>query len=144
VEQRVSAITLGVEDVGRARRFYEALGWTPGFVSPEVVFFQLGGMVLALFGAADLAADANLPGCSPGPSTGACSIAYNVRSREEADAALAQAAAAGGTILKPAHDTFWGGYSGYFADPDGHLWEVAWNPGWTLSADGSIHLSPPE
>jgi uncharacterized protein len=142
MEQRLSLVTLGVTDVGRARRFYEdGLGWRRGNDHPDVVFFQLGGMVLALWGREALAEDARLPGAGSG--FGGIALAYNTRSREEVDEVLKEAEAAGATILKPAEDTVWGGYSGYFADPDGHLWEVAWNPGWTLAADGSISLKRP-
>ena len=142
MEQRLSLVTLGVTDVGRARRFYEdGLGWRRGNDHEEVVFFQLGGMVLALWGREALAEDARLPGAGSG--FGGIALAYNTRSREEVDAVLKEAEAAGATILKPAENTVWGGYSGYFADPDGHLWEVAWNPGWTLAADGSISLKRP-
>jgi catechol 2,3-dioxygenase-like lactoylglutathione lyase family enzyme len=141
MEQRVSLITLGVTDLERSRRFYEqGLGWRPGFVSEEVVFFQAGGLVLALFPRAALAADARLTGAESG--TGGIALAHNVRTREEVDAVLAEAAAAGAAILRPAEDAAWGGYSGYFADPDGHPWEVAWNPHWTLEADGSVRLGP--
>jgi uncharacterized protein len=142
MEQRLSLVTLGVTDVGRARRFYEdGLGWRRGNEHEEVVFFQLGGMVLALWGREALAQDARLPGAGTG--FGGIALAYNTRNREEVDAVLKEAEAAGATILKPAENTVWGGYSGYFADPDGHLWEVAWNPGWTLAADGSISLKRP-
>jgi catechol 2,3-dioxygenase-like lactoylglutathione lyase family enzyme len=139
MEQRVSLITLGVADLERARRFYEdGLGWRRGNDHPEVVFYQLGGMVLALWSRDALAQDAHLP--SAGSGFGAIALAYNTRNREEVDAVLAEAEAAGGKVLKPAEDAFWGGYSGYFADPDGHAWEVAWNPDWTLAEDGSVRL----
>ena len=139
MEQRVSLVTLGVADLERARRFYEdGLGWRRGNDHAEVVFFQAGGMVLALWSRAALAADARVPAASGGFA--GIALAYNTRTREEVDAVLAQAQAAGATILKPAEDAFWGGYSGYFADPDGHLWEVAWNPGWRLADDGSVRL----
>jgi uncharacterized protein len=138
MEQRLSLVTLGVADLERARRFYEdGLGWRRGNQHEEVAFYQLGGMVLALWGRDALARDARLPDAG---GFGGIALAYNARSREEVDAVLAEAAAAGGRILKPAEDTFWGGYSGYFADPDGHPWEVAWNPGWTIAADGSARL----
>lgn len=138
MEQRLSLVTLGVDDVERARRFYEALGWRAGFANEEVTFFQLGPMVLSLWDRAALLEDL---GREPAPrGTGDFALAHNVRSREEADAVLAEAVAAGGTLLKPAHETDWGGYSGYFADPDGHAWEVAWNPGWRMDADGGVHL----
>ena len=138
MEQRVSLITLGVADLERARRFYEdGLGWRRGNDHPEVVFYQIGGAVLALWGREALAKDSGLADAG---GFGGIALAYNARTREEVDAVLAEAKAAGGTILKPAEHAFWGGYSGYFADPDGHPWEVAWNPGWTLAADGSVSL----
>ena len=139
MEQRLSLVTLGVADLERARRFYEeGLGWRRANRHPEVVFFQAGGMVLALWAGAALAADARLP--DGGSGFGGIALAYCTRKREEVDAVLAEAEAAGARILKPAQDTFWGGYSGYFADPDGHLWEVAWNPEWPLAEDGSVRL----
>ncbi len=139
MEQRLSLVTLGVADLERARRFYEeGLGWRRRNAHAEVVFFQIGGAVLALWSRAALAADARLP--DSGVSFGGIALAYNTRSREEVDQVLAEAKAAGATILKPAEDAFWGGYSGYFADPDGHPWEVAWNPEWTLLEDGSVRL----
>ena len=139
MEQRLSLVTLGVADLERARRFYEdGLGWRRGNDHPEVVFYQLGGMVLALWGRDALAQDAHLP--NAGRGFGGIALAYNARTRAEVDAVLAEAEAAGAKILKPAEDAFWGGYSGYFADPDGHLWEVAWNPEWTLADDGSVSL----
>ena len=141
MEQRLSLVTLGVADLERARRFYEdGLGWRRGNAHAEVVFFQIGGAVLALWSRHELAADARLP--DAGSGFGGIALAYNTRTREEVDRVLAEAEAAGGTILKPAQDTFWGGYAGYFADPDGHPWEVAWNPGWTLLEDGSVRLGP--
>jgi catechol 2,3-dioxygenase-like lactoylglutathione lyase family enzyme len=139
MEQRLSLVTIGVADLERARRFYEnGLGWRRGNNHPEVVFYQLGGMVLALWGRDALAQDAHLPNARSG--FGGIALAYNARTREEVDAVLAEAEAAGAKILKPAEDAFWGGYSGYFADPDGHAWEVAWNPEWTLADDGSVTL----
>jgi catechol 2,3-dioxygenase-like lactoylglutathione lyase family enzyme len=139
MEQRLSLVTLGVADLTRACQFYEdGLGWTRGNAHPEVAFYQLGGMVLALWARAALAQDAGIP--EAGSGFRGIALAYNARSRAEVDAVLAEAAAAGATIVKPAADTSWGGYAGYFADPDGHLWEVAWNPEWTLAADGSVRL----
>jgi catechol 2,3-dioxygenase-like lactoylglutathione lyase family enzyme len=139
MEQRLSLVTLGVADLERSRRFYEdGLGWRRGNKHEEVTFYQLGGMVLALWGRDALAQDARLPGAGSG--FGGIALAYNTRSREEVDTVLAAAEAAGARILKPAEDTFWGGYAGYFADPDGHLWEIAWNPDWTLAEDGSVRL----
>ena len=139
MEQRLSLVTLGVADLERARRFYEdGLGWRRGNDHEEVVFYQLRGMVLALWGREALAQDARQP--DAGDGFGGIALAYNARSREEVDAVLAQAKSAGGRIPKPAVDASWGGYSGYFADPDGHLWEIAWNPGWTIMDDGSVRL----
>ncbi|MEX0713642.1 MAG: VOC family protein [Pirellulales bacterium] len=139
MEQRVSLITLGVADLVRSRNFYETgLGWRVGFANEEVVFFQLIGAVLALFRRTDLAKDAGLAVEAVG--AGGVALAHNVRSRDQVEAVLREAAAAGGRILKPAHDASWGGYSGYFSDPDGHPWEVAWNPHWTLEPDGGIRL----
>lgn len=139
MEQRLSLVTLGVADLERARRFYEdGLGWRRGNAHAEVVFFQIGGAVLALWSRAALAADARLP--ATGSGFGGIALAYNTRSRDEVDRVLAEAEAAGGTILKPAEEASWGGYTGYFADPDGHLWEVAWNPGWTIGEDGGVTL----
>lgn len=137
MEQRVSLITLGVADLARSRNFYETgLGWRVGFANEEVVFFQLIGAVLALFRRTDLAKDAGLAV----EAVGGVALAHNVRSRDQVEAVLREAAAAGGRILKPAHDASWGGYSGYFSDPDGHPWEVAWNPHWSLEPDGGIRL----
>jgi len=139
MEQRLSLVTLGVADLERSRRFYEdGLGWQRGNQHEEVAFYQLGGMVLALWGRDALAQDARLPGAGSG--FGGIALAYNTRSREEVDTVLGEAEAAGARIPKPAADTVWGGYAGYFADPDGHLWEIAWNPDWTLAEDGSIRL----
>jgi uncharacterized protein len=140
VDQRVSLITLGVADLDRARRFYEALGWRRGNRDEGVVFFQIPGAVFALWSRAALAADARVT--DTGASFGGIVLAYNARSKAEVDAVLAEAFAAGATILKPAEEVFWGGYSGYFADPDGHVWEVAWNPGWSLDEMGRVSLSP--
>jgi catechol 2,3-dioxygenase-like lactoylglutathione lyase family enzyme len=139
MEQRLSVVTLGVADLDRSRRFYETLGWKRGNRHDEVVFFQLNGMVLSLWSRASLAADARL--AADGSGFGGIVLAYNARSREEVDAVLAEAERAGGRILKPAGDAFWGGYYGHFADPDGHPWEVAWNPEWELTADGSVRLA---
>jgi len=138
MEQRLSLVTLGVRDLGRARAFYEALGWRSGAEpGDDVVFFQCGGMVVALWDRARLAEDTVAEDAG---GWGGITLAYNTRSPEEVDAVLAEAAAAGGTILRAGAATFWGGYSGVFADPDGHPWEVAHNPYWTLRADGSISL----
>jgi uncharacterized protein len=139
MEQRLSVVTLGVADLERARRFYEeGLGWRRGNRGAQIVFFQLVGAVLALFPRDELAADARLP--AEGKGFGGITLAYCARTRKEVDGVLARAEAAGARILKPAQDVFWGGYSGYFADPDGHPWEVAWNPEWTIGADGGVNL----
>lgn len=139
MEQRLSVVTLGVADLERARRFYEdGLGWRRANRHAEVTFFQIGGAVLALYSRAALAEDARVP--QEGSGFGGITLAYCTRTREEVDAVLRQAEAAGAKILKPAQEVFWGGYSGYFADPDGHPWEVAWNPEWPLAEDGSIEL----
>jgi len=141
MEQRLSLVTLGVADLKRARRFYEeGLGWTRNNAEAEVAFYQAGGMIVALWAREGLAADAKL---SPeGSGFRAMALAYNARSRAEVDAVLAEAARAGAAIPKVAEETPWGGYAGYFADPDGHLWEVAHNPFWTIAEDGSVTLPP--
>jgi catechol 2,3-dioxygenase-like lactoylglutathione lyase family enzyme len=139
MEPRISLITLGVADMPRARRFYEALGWRASGASSEgVTFFQLGGLILSLYGRTALAEDARLPAEAAG--FGSVTLAYNVRERTDVDRVLDEARAAGATILKPGEDVFWGGYSGYFADPDGHPWEVAWNPHFPILDDGTIRL----
>lgn len=140
MQARISLITLGVEDLQASLRFYrDGLGLaTQGIVGTEfedgaVVFFDLqGGLKLALFPRSSLAKDAGIPLAAGG---GACCIAHNVNSQAEVDAVMKQAAQAGATVIKPAQATFWGGYSGYFRDPDGHLWEIAWNPQWTFPDD---------
>jgi predicted lactoylglutathione lyase len=137
VEQRLSAITLGVADLDRARAFYAALGWAPGFDEQQVVFFQANGLVVALWSRAALADDSAV---ADGGGWGGVTLAHNVRSPEEVDAVIAQARAAGAAIAREPAETFYGGYSGVFHDPDGHPWEVAWNPGWTIGDDGSTRL----
>ena len=140
MEQRISLITLGVTDLARSRSFYEhGLGWQPSSASNEQVsFFQTGSMVLALYGKTALAQDAQL--APEGTGFGGIALAYNVRQREEVDAVLAEAQAAGATLLTSAQETDWGGYAGYFADLDGYPWEVAWNPHFPLLDDGSVQL----
>jgi predicted lactoylglutathione lyase len=140
MEQRISLITLGVADLKRSRRFYEALGWTTG-AEPEddVVFFQAGGMILALWSRELLAEDTVV---SDSGGWGGITLAHCVRSEQEVDAVLAQAEGAGATIARPAAERFWGGYAGVFVDPDGHAWEVAHNPHWQLADDGSVSLAP--
>jgi catechol 2,3-dioxygenase-like lactoylglutathione lyase family enzyme len=138
MEQRLSLVTLGVADVRRARRFYEALGWrTDSDSGSDVAFFQAGGMILALWERAALAEDSAV---EDGHGWGGVTLAHNVRSPAEVDAVLDEAQVAGAVIARPACDTFWGGYSGVFVDPDGHPWEVAHNPGWPLADDGSVRL----
>ena len=140
MEQRLSVVTLGVADLERSRAFYERLGWRRAARASEgVAFFRTeGGAVLALYPRHALAEDAGVP--AEGSGFGGITLAHNVRSREEVDAVLAEAAAAGAGLLKPAQDAFWGGYSGYFADPDGHPWEVAWNPFFPLDEAGRLQL----
>src|SRR5262245_40401813 len=136
---RVSLITLGVTDVARAAKFYEALGMKRGLRAADgVAFFEAGGVVLSLFGRADLAKDAMLEDSKPRFSGFA--LAYNVQTAAAVEEILAAAAAAGGKLIKAAQRAFWGGYTGYFTDPDGHLWEVAHNPGFPLDEHGQIRL----
>jgi catechol 2,3-dioxygenase-like lactoylglutathione lyase family enzyme len=141
MEQRLSLVTLGVGDVARARAFYEALGWRLGGgvddETDQVAFFQAGGMIVALWDRAKLADDSAV---EDGGGWGGVTLAYNVRSPGEVDAVLDEARAAGATIGRPGAETFWGGYSGIFIDPDGHPWEVAHNPHWTVHEDGRTTL----
>ena len=134
----VTLITLGVTDLTRARAFYAALGWSPAQELEEISFYQMRGSVLGLWGAADLARDQGRPDATLG--TGAMTVAQAFSTEAEVDFAYAMAIAAGATALKPPVKTFWGGYSGYFADLDGHVWEYAMNPFWPVSADGSLTL----
>lgn len=136
--QRVTLITLGVADLDRSRRFYSDLGWTVTREQEGVSFYQMHGAVLGLFGLSALAKDQGRPGGALG--TGAMTLAQNFATVEEVDAAFAAALAAGATALKKPQKVFWGGYSGYWADPDGHVWEVAMNPFWPLNEDGSLTL----
>jgi len=138
MDPRISLITLGVTDIDRARAFYDAFGWTGHSPDGEVVFYQAGGMVLALWDRAKLAEDSAIEHDAGG--WGGVTLAYNVRSPEEVDAVMEEAARAGARIGRPGAATFWGGYSGVFVDPDGHPWEVAHNPGWPIADDGSIRL----
>jgi catechol 2,3-dioxygenase-like lactoylglutathione lyase family enzyme len=138
MEQRITAITLGVDDLSRAKAFYEALGWrsnTPPEM--EVAFFQAGGMVLALWDREKIAEDS---GVELGSGYGGVTLAYNGHSPAEVDAVIAEARAAGATITREPGETFWGGYAGVFVDPDGHPWEVAHNAGWALAEDGTVTL----
>ena len=140
MEQRLSVVTLGVRDLSRSRTFYEGLGWTTGAgPDDDVVFFQVGGMVVALWDRERLAADS---GVEDGGGWGGVTLAHNVASPAAVDAVLAEAERAGAEIVRAGDATFWGGYSGAFTDPDGHPWEVAHNPHWTLAADGAVRLAP--
>ena len=138
MDQRLSLITLGVSDLPRARAFYEGLGWTtraaPG---DDVAFFQAGCMVVALWGREHLAEDS---GVEDNGGWGGITLAYNTRSNEEVDSVIEEARAAGATIPREPGETFWGGYSAMFVDPDGHPWEVAHNPRWTITPDGATKL----
>lgn len=136
--QRVTLITLGVADLAAAKAFYGRLGWREHGANAGVAFYQMHGAVLALFGRDDLAKDQGRDGARLG--TGAVTLAQNFATEAEVDAAFAAALAAGGTALKAPEKVFWGGYSGYWADPDGHVWEVAMNPFWPLAEDGSLTL----
>ena len=139
MKQRVGVITLGVSDLGLARRFYEALGWTTGAKpDDDVVFFQAGEMVLALWDRARLAEDSCV---TDGGGWGGVTLALNLGSPAEVDATIEEARAAGATIGREPAETFWGGYSGVFVDPDGHPWEIAHNPHWTVTADGGVRLN---
>ena len=138
MDQRLSLITLGIADLERARRFYEALGWhTNAAPEDDVAFFQAGGIVIALWDRAKLAEDSGVE--DPG-GWGGVTLAYNVRSPAEADEVIEQARGAGARIAREPAETFWGGYSGVFVDPDGHPWEVAHNPRWTIREDGATEI----
>lgn len=137
--RRVNLVTLGVADIGRARTFYEALGFRPARASQDdVAFYQLGPLVLSLFDRGSLAKDAGVP--DDGTGFRAFTLAQNVDSPEAVDAALAFAVSCGARLVKAGQPAFWGGYTGYFADPDGHLWEIAHNPFFAQDADGFIEL----
>ncbi len=139
MEPRLSIVTLGVADMAKARTFYEALGFKASAASqPTVTFFDAGGIVLALYGRDALAEDAHVAS-SPSGFSGV-SLAHNCRGEAEVDRFIAEAVAKGATLKKPGQKVFWGGYSGYFADPDGHLWEVAYNPFFPLDASGRVQL----
>lgn len=137
MEQRLSLVTLCVADVGRSQRFYESLGWSHGFANETIVFFQLNGIVFALFERRAYMADANL---ERAPGHGSVALAHNVRTRDEVEPLIARMVDGGALLVKPAAEPPWGGYSGYVADPDGHIWEIAWNPQWTLDATGAVTL----
>lgn len=140
MEQRVSVITIGVADLKRTKRFYvDGLGWKPAMENHEIVFFQLNGIAFGCFLQSSMIAEAHLP--EPTRGTGFINIAHNVRTREEVDPLMQLAVAHGGTILAPAVDrAAFGGYSGYVADPDGHPWEICWNPKSPLDEDGNLNF----
>jgi predicted lactoylglutathione lyase len=139
MDQRLSLVTLGVSDLERAERFYSRLGWQRGSDDQEVVFFQVGGVIVALWDRASLAEDSAVV---DNGGWGGVTLALNVRSPEEVDDVLAEAADAGAVIGRTGAETFWGGYSGVFVDPDGHPWEVAHNPFWTITDSGETLLRP--
>ncbi len=139
MDQRLTLVTLGVADFDRALKFYEALGWKKSSASQaDVAFFQMNGLGLALYPADLLAKDAHV--APKPPDFGGITLAINVHSKGDVAAYLYEAVRAGGTVLKPAQDAFWGGHAGYFADPDGYPWEVAWNPGFGLDEAGHLKL----
>lgn len=141
MEGRISIVTLGVTDLAASRAFYEALGFRASSASQgDIVFFQAEALALALYPRATLAEDATV--AEEGSGFRGITLAHNVREKGEVATVLAEAQAAGGRIVKPAQDVFWGGHSGYFADPDGHLWEVAWNPHLVPDANGAVRLPP--
>jgi catechol 2,3-dioxygenase-like lactoylglutathione lyase family enzyme len=146
MDQRISLITLGVTDLARAREFYERLGWR-GQELEQTVFFQAGGLAVVLWGRDKVAADAGIEDSSTDDTAdhaadgfGGMTLAHNVRSRDEVDEIMRQAADAGAGITKPAQETFYGGYAGFFTDPDGHVWEIAHNPHLPLDRDGAITI----
>lgn len=139
MQPRISLITLGVDDLDRARDFYAALGWK-GHEVEETVFIQAGALVLSLWSREKLAADSGVPLGSADGAFGGIALAHNVRAEAEVDAILAVAEQAGAAITRPAAPTFYGGYAGCFTDPDGHVWEIAHNPGFPLDEDGAIRL----
>jgi catechol 2,3-dioxygenase-like lactoylglutathione lyase family enzyme len=140
MRQRLSLVTLGVRDITRARRFYEeGLGWHCDFGQDDVAMYQTGGMVFSLFEWPKLAQDAGVS--ADGSGFRGVTLAFNTRSKDEVHTVIEEARAAGAKIMVEPHDTFWGGYGAYFADPDDHLWEVAWNPYWTIDAEGNVKLA---
>ncbi|MEA2229865.1 MAG: uncharacterized protein QOF04_3495 [Solirubrobacteraceae bacterium] len=138
MEQRISLVTIGVEDLGRAKAFYASLGWQ-GQEVQETVFFQAGGMAFVLWGRDELARDCGLEDTPRGGFAG-IALAHNVRSEAEVDAIVAAAQGAGATITRAPAETFYGGYAGVFLDLDGHPWEIAYNPGFALDEDGALRL----
>lgn len=138
MEQQISVVTLGVDDLARSRRFYvDGFGWQPVFENEDILFYQMNGFVLGTW--LRRALEADMGRASAGP--GAFCLAHNVRARDEVQPALVRLAEHGGQILKPAAETFYGGFAGYVADPDGHGWEIAWNPHWPISPEGHVRFS---
>lgn len=144
MEQQLNFVTLGVSDLARSKQFYlEGLGWTPTMDIDEVCFIQVApGVLLALFGAEDLAADVGVTVEDAAHGTGRVSFAHNVDSAAEVDASVDRVEAAGGTVLKAPQETFFG-YHAYVADPDGFRWEIAYNPGWSVTDDGTVRIEAP-
>lgn len=139
MDQRISIVTLGTDDLPRAVAFWEAMGWPRRAKAFEAIaMFQVGGLALALYPFDKLADDCGM--ADRGKGFGGFTIAHNLGSKAEVDALLSRAVECGGTLQKPAHDAFWGGYSGYFCDPDGHPWEIAYNPFVPMATDGSLVL----
>lgn len=142
MEQRISVVTIGVADLALSQRFYEqGLGWSLNSADEQIKFFQLNGLIFALYPWDALAEDAQVPNERPGFS--GVTLAYCARSKEEVNDVLERAKNAGAHITKPAQEVVWGGYSGYFSDPDGHLWEVAYNPYWKIDEKGNVYLDSP-
>lgn len=140
MDQRVSMITLGAADLQRSIDFYTAMGWQQTAGETGVIaFFQLPGIILGIYGLDALAEDAGQP-TGDMATFGGVAVGHNVGSKAEVDALMTKAESCGASVTRPAEDQFWGGYSGYFADPDGHAWEIAWNPHWQITADGQTHL----
>ena len=143
MEQRLSMSTLGVADLDRAKAFYEdVVGWTANPGPPEIIFFDLGGVMFSLYPYKDLAKDRNaaMDEGTDGVTEG-FALAHNARSKEDVDSIFFRLKEKGATILKEPEEVFWGGYSGYFSDPDGHAWEVAYNPFWVIGKDGRISMT---
>ena len=142
MEQRMSVVTIGVADLALSQKFYEqGLGWSLSSADEQIKFFQLNGLIFALYPWDALADDAQVPNERTGFS--GVTLAYCARSKEEVNDVLEQAEEAGARITKPAQEVFWGGYSGYFSDPDGHLWEIAYNPYWKIDEKGNVYLDSP-
>ena len=138
MQQQISVITLGVADIGRSRRFYaQGFGWAPVFENDEIVFYQMNGLMLGTWLESGLAADSNRPNLA---RPGAFALAHNVPTRGDVQPAMDALVAAGGSLLKAPVDPPHGGYSGYVADPDGHAWEIAWNPAWAIDAEGRVRF----